>query len=427
MGDMKKNELERLLEKLLNKYEKTAQDLHVWIKHEKGISRGFSTTTISLAKTNGEGTRYRRVLNKAKEFWSFLEEGGEMDAPRLTAQQYLEKASLYYNQSFYLYFYDEGDTPRQLGITRVLLKIGADNKSIYLNNVQEGVNTDYQGEMELKASGQHLVFRMQTVSTCEKHLHMNFIICPETIPLIAVGQYCTINKKGALVAGTLIMEHCKSSEEKEDKSDEVKCLLKGTEEYSNLPNSLKQFLGKKEKNQIKVTTGIFSYSDLDRFLDEQKLKLNKKDPLPPIDGVFLSAPMHALDTKYSDFRKKLLNLIDALKEVLACSVHFAGTDKDSEKDFNYSAISFRNNIGVLDKLNYFILIYPEKLVSSVFIEVGWALKSNKHCLFFVKNRADLPYLLQDLDHPRVRIIEYQRIDDVIRMFKNNGKHLFKND
>ena len=142
-------------------------------------------------------------------------------------------------------------------------------------------------------------------------------------------------------------------------------------------------------------------------------------------GIFIAAPMNSITPHYTSFRKDIIRLIECLEEIFQCEVHFGGKDKSSSEDFGFPPVSFKQNMSKLDEYDKFILIYPEKLASSVLVETGWALKAEKECIFFVKNRDELPFLLQNFEQGKVRIIDYKVIDEIIKLFEKHKKDMFK--
>ena len=56
------------------------------------------------------------------------------------------------------------------------------------------------------------------------------------------------------------------------------------------------------------------------------------------------------------------------------------------------------------------------------MEVGYAMCLKKKCLFFAKNRNDLPFLIRTADKvfKRVKIVEYANSGDIPGLLKNMG-------
>ena len=217
----------------------------------------FRKPLFPKRKMKGKGIKYFKVLNFCKEYYELLNQSPETI---IQPVKQFSKIELYYNQKFFLYFYDEEDSNKEPCISRAVIRIGNNSEDVFIQNISKSVNTDYSGSVNIHSDGQHLIFHLHTAKTKEKSLFMNFIISPEKIPPLAVGAYCNINKRGALVAGSLVITHIdKNKLNEEDISSEV--FRQGTPEYNTLNKHLIKFLQDKEQNYLKVTTGIFDYED----------------------------------------------------------------------------------------------------------------------------------------------------------------------
>ncbi|MEZ4930475.1 MAG: hypothetical protein R2777_10795, partial [Chitinophagales bacterium] len=413
------NELKDLLTQLKNEYQKSAKDLVDWIKDDingKGIKKGYSTATITNTKKIGEGKKYNDLIKLIKEYMLICVE----KKTDKTVVYIKPKIELYYNQMFYLYFYDEESDTKKRGISRAIMTIGT-NTDVYIKNVQTKLSSDYKGSVDIHSKEDHLIFMLKTITTGEKNLYMNFIISPEKVPPVAIGAYCNIDKNGALVAGSLILEHIGSKTENTLKM-ESGMFFPGTKEYNQLNVNIRKFLGRKELNYMKVTKGIFSYTDLADFFvrQEQKKKYTFKEAT---NGIFISAPMNSLPANYPSLREDILLVIAKLKEIFKCEIYFGGMDKARQEDFGYPPVSFQENFNTLDKFDKYVLFYPKKVASSVLIEAGWALKAGKNCIFFVHSEDDLPYLFQKIEYPNVRVIEYDNIDYILGLLEKHNESI----
>lgn len=145
--------------------------------------------------------------------------------------------------------------------------------------------------------------------------------------------------------------------------------------------------------------------------------------------VFISSPMAAIqdDEKYKENRKNVLKLVEVFrKECKFKSVYFAGHEIESMKDFEAPNISAGDDIQELRASKYFVLHYPEKIVSSVLFEAGVALELGIPSLYFVKDRDHLPFLMRqaEMAFSNVKIYEFNTADDIVALFKKNGERLF---
>lgn len=144
--------------------------------------------------------------------------------------------------------------------------------------------------------------------------------------------------------------------------------------------------------------------------------------------VFLSTPMAAFanDAEYRASRKQIMKVFDALKDG-GERVYWAAERIESMEDFDTLDVSASDDIAALEQSRCFVLIYPEKLVSSALLEAGYALALKRPSHYFVEDRDDLPFLMRELAGPvqNVRIhtkADWKDYDDLARKIcKNKDK------
>ena len=143
--------------------------------------------------------------------------------------------------------------------------------------------------------------------------------------------------------------------------------------------------------------------------------------------VFLAAPMAALTDE--DFERDLQK-IKAIKTALEerCNfkrVFFAGTNMKTKSDFDTADISIGLDLDALKESEKFIMIYPDKIVSSVLVEAGIALALGKQSFFFGMTE-NFPFLLQQanqqFDH--IKIYNSHSLDDILSIILKNANNLF---
>lgn len=113
--------------------------------------------------------------------------------------------------------------------------------------------------------------------------------------------------------------------------------------------------------------------------------------------VFLSTPMASFQTD-DDFklaRKEMAKIFEALK---ACGLRvFWATEKiESMADFDTFDVSAMDDLKALDESRIFVLLLPQKMVTSALFEAGYALCKKLLCHYFVRDREDLPFLMREL-------------------------------
>ena len=147
--------------------------------------------------------------------------------------------------------------------------------------------------------------------------------------------------------------------------------------------------------------------------------------------VFLAAVMagHESDAQYRANRKSVLALKRTLEHSNGCnSVFYAGTKIASKDGFDDDALSLNIDLQEMRASRNFILYYPEKVASSVLFEAGWALVLGKPSIYIVRDRDDLPFLLnnssQAFKEQRVRVFECADEAALVAKVASYGDRLF---
>jgi hypothetical protein len=141
-------------------------------------------------------------------------------------------------------------------------------------------------------------------------------------------------------------------------------------------------------------------------------------------AVFIAAPMSGFDSNkdYEESRKIILDLIDHLKKQHTFSdIYYAGSQISSRSQFTSHNLAMKVDLDALRRSALFILLYPEKLISSVLVEAGYAMACRTPMLLMVKNRGDLPYFFREAEQisgdetlPPIEIQEYKGYRDLER-------------
>ena len=112
--------------------------------------------------------------------------------------------------------------------------------------------------------------------------------------------------------------------------------------------------------------------------------------------VYISVVMAGLQTDedYRKYRTEALQIEKVLKEKCNFqSIFYAGRDISAKAEFDAQDISLEDDLRALRESRYYLLIYPEKVVSSVLFEAGLALALGKPSVYFVRDRHNLPFLM----------------------------------
>jgi pimeloyl-ACP methyl ester carboxylesterase len=147
--------------------------------------------------------------------------------------------------------------------------------------------------------------------------------------------------------------------------------------------------------------------------------------------VFIASAMASLETEreYQENRAAVLDLERQLKD--ACnfqSIYYAGHSLESKAEFEAQDVALEDDIRALSESKYFLLLYPQRLVSSVIFEAGLALAFGKPSIYFVRERNHLPFLMAKAEQAsliaKVKIYEYNTHKDISNLINRHGARLW---
>jgi len=174
-------------------------------------------------------------------------------------------------------------------------------------------------------------------------------------------------------------------------------------------------------------------------IEYRRIKLRESNIIPPTGSIestqrtykwdaFLAAPMASLTNEY------FINYISKVKEIkkvleIECGfqrIFYAGTKMATKDDFETADISIEADINALKESQHFIMIYPEKIVSSVLFEAGIALALGKPSFYF-GNKNNFPFLMQKANQKfsHIKMHEVNSLDEMIKIININKCQLFK--
>ena len=164
-----------------------------------------------------------------------------------------------------------------------------------------------------------------------------------------------------------------------------------------------------------ITGGIISAISLAgtvlfTFLDRAKKLGTEHD-------VFISIPMTGLDSeeKYNKIHREAVEIGRVFtQEPEVNNIYCAAiTYKTLYQSENALVAS---DLDHLKKSKRFILIYPEKLVTSCLVEAGYAISLGIPCVFFVKTKKDLPYILKEIGQKAENVFTFEYGDEDLSDF-----------
>lgn len=408
------------IDNLWEDYSVTQKDLADWIKKEKNII-GFSQSTITNLRTKaeGQGLKIKQLLGYIGECRATL----SIKKPDKMPLEINKKLKIYLNQTFYLYFFAIIAKNGDACIARAIVRIGATPDDITIDNAGEDYSTNYKGSVSILKSEHYLVFKMHTPTTGEKNLNAIFRVGADRIFPYAIGCYSNIGTDGAIVAGTLVLEHY-TGENSELLKGEI--LYPCTDSYKNVSDNVKKFFRYRTNNFIKLRTkGIFTEEGFDEFFREQQAKKSTNYRLhhTAANDIFIAFPMTNFEG-FESLNQTLKRVAALLRDIYNCNVFFAGEKYQTKSDIMPSSVTVQDNLQELRNASRFILVYPESTLSSALFEAGWALAENKPSVFLYRDINHLPSVLQHLPNQNVRLLKYDSDEDMYAIIKKVGTKLF---
>lgn len=149
-------------------------------------------------------------------------------------------------------------------------------------------------------------------------------------------------------------------------------------------------------------------------------------PNPTYD-VFVSCPMAATsnEEEYQTLRNQALEVVQCLEKECGLTAFFAGRNVESPDMFDEPDYAVYRDLGALRASQYFLLLYPERMVSSVLVEAGYALALGKKAVYFVKDKKHLPFILRHLDAIfSTKVYEYTSVDKILKLLRTHKENLF---
>lgn len=143
-------------------------------------------------------------------------------------------------------------------------------------------------------------------------------------------------------------------------------------------------------------------------------------------GTFVAAPMAAAGSRYERWRVDILKVVARVRAVSTTPVFCALEELRSKDRFEDEAIALTGNLRRLGRSKRLLAIYPGKIVSSVLVEIGIALGLYIPTLVLVRDRSNLPWMLQghSVGSPPYRVVRYRDISDLCSMIENEERDWF---
>lgn len=119
-----------------------------------------------------------------------------------------------------------------------------------------------------------------------------------------------------------------------------------------------------------------------------------------INNIFIATPIAGFLNK-NDYKmyKKLIEeiVVEINRTNIFGNVYCEITNLDDIADYDSPAASAGKDFNNVLNSEYFILLYPQRVVSSALIELGYALAKGKKILIISSDKNALPYMALELD------------------------------
>lgn len=173
---------------------------------------------------------------------------------------------------------------------------------------------------------------------------------------------------------------------------------------------------------ITAVSGIIS-SFIWSYFNKKDIVIEKKEY-----DIFISAPMTSFNgAKHEELYKLSEGVLDAITKHTNVEKIYSGLLKFKNiDDIEDETAAAKNDFQKISSSKRFILIYPEKIVTSCLVEIGYAICLNLPCILFVRDRNDLPYNLKELGQIKNNVLIYIYSDtkSIKNIIRRRGNDIF---
>ena len=144
--------------------------------------------------------------------------------------------------------------------------------------------------------------------------------------------------------------------------------------------------------------------------------------------VFVSAPLAALknDEEILADHERIVPVVALLEGQLGFAVYWSGRNIRCKADFSAADLSAKNDVAAILDSKYFLLLYPERIASSVLFEAGIALRSCLTSIYFVRDQSHLPFLMTQASQAFSNVRTYTGTlpQDLVALLQKHGRSFF---
>lgn len=328
-----------------------------------------------------------------------------------------EKQYSFENTIWYVYFfYSTPPREQKVKLGRCILHLK--NGTATMSNINDGSAKNKIGKFEKHNDA--IFIDLHTRGARHEHLHIK--INRDSIPSeLMLGGFVSKEIR-TITVGTLVLQRVFD----EDKVLESKALcVNDGDGFKAVPLSIRKFLSRKEHNFTKVPNGIFTDKNLDA-----KIKSHQKgyqnlffDTEYPV--LYLSSPCTNLA---ESFNQTNIECIYKLKEQLENEFKTKGLKVIFLEEMNELDSNYHQVLKWLQKTTFYVLIYPEQVVSNALVELGVALTHAKRVFIFAP-KSVLPEKIGSFargsKEKSFYAIEQMKGNDLEKIAKENYENIFK--
>lgn len=141
--------------------------------------------------------------------------------------------------------------------------------------------------------------------------------------------------------------------------------------------------------------------------------------------LYISAPMSSInDTEYTELRENLLKLKDELSKIGFLDIQCPLFEIESSAVFDGKTKAIKENFSKMKQVDCMMIIYPQKLPSSVLVEIGYGISLCKKMVIFYHDK--LPYILEEAGETiaHVKTYKYDTFNDINEIIIANEMDIF---
>lgn len=116
--------------------------------------------------------------------------------------------------------------------------------------------------------------------------------------------------------------------------------------------------------------------------------------------IFIAAPLSGRSESFSyeESRREILEVMRRLRETHGIArAYYAGEAIETTDAFSDQSLALERDIAAIRSCSVFLMLYPERIVSSALVEIGYAMAVGKPCIVLARDRTDLPFLFGEAE------------------------------